>query len=78
MGLIFLLLIMYALWKFIAEGYIWKFSVSVFGWAGMCVFLTLAFSGSRDTAFRIGGISLSWAVVIPTFVLFMASLYSDD
>ena len=74
-----LLAAIYILWKLFIDGWLWKIILFFGGWFGIYMACRIYVDGAMKTAITVGTdnpVAFSYAAVIPTFVCFMALLYS--
>jgi hypothetical protein len=76
-GVVFLMII-YLLWVLVVQGALWKIIVGFFGWLGMHSALMIYFPESSHICITISGSSFTWAQVIPTIVVFLATAYTKE
>ena len=73
-----LLVIIYFLWVLLVQGLLWKIILAIGGWFGIMVGLRIYMPDSAHECVQVSGYHLSWAVVIPTFIVLMAMAYTKD
>jgi hypothetical protein len=78
MAILFLIILAFFIWKLIVQGLIWKIIVGAFGWVGMYVAIAEFLPELNNTYIIIGHNRISWAIMIPSFILMMAMLYSKN
>lgn len=72
------LTMIFFIWKLIAQGLIWKIIVGVFGWIGMYAAI-IQFAPKLDKLYlTIGSNKISWSMLVPSFILVMAMLYTEN
>jgi hypothetical protein len=74
-----LLVIIYLFWLLLIRGALWKILLSLGGWFGVYIFLSIYFPKSTATALTFSNTHYSWAIVVATgiFLLSLAHTRSD-
>lgn len=73
-----LLTIIFILWQLLVEGWLWKLILGIFGWLGLHWALISYIPSSQNVCLTIFDSTFSWAVVLPSIVLFMSMLYTKE
>ena len=78
MTILFVIILAFFIWQLIIQGLIWKIIVGVFGWIGMYAAIAEFMPELNKAYLIIGQNKISWAIMIPSFILIMAMLYSKN
>ena len=75
LGGLFLLLVIYLLYKMFIDGWLFKIILFFAGWVGLYVVLAVYVDGAKSVAFTLGnGTTVSWAAVVPTVICLLCLL----
>lgn len=75
---IFVIFILYILYKLLIGGWLYKGILGIFGWLAIFVILHANFIATRHSALMVGNYHISWSILIPTIILVLAMVTSND
>lgn len=73
-----LLIIIFALYKLLVEGWLWKIILGIFGWIGLYWALLEYFPESKNTCLTFQTWNICWAAAIASVVLIMAMFNTES